>query len=276
VPLSSTMGFPVYIPIGSLRIHPHLFFETAAYAIAFRVYLLLRRRTGDALDDGNRWWMIAAAAMGAVVGSKVLYWFEDPALTIAHWREPAYLMGGKTIVGALIGGLFAVEIAKRLLGISRRTGDLFAVPLCVGIAIGRIGCFLTGVEDHTAGNMTTLPWGINFGDGITRHPTQLYEVLFALTLGVFLWRRMQRPLVSGDLFKMFMVAYFAFRLLCDFLKPDVRMFIGLSSIQWACVMMLSYYSPDWMRWSVMRPERAQADLGKAVDSVHQIGARNNR
>jgi len=69
------MTFPVYISLGSLKIHPHLVFETLAYAVAFRVYLLLRKRNGDLLDDSNRWWMIAAAAMGAVVGSKVLYWF---------------------------------------------------------------------------------------------------------------------------------------------------------------------------------------------------------
>jgi phosphatidylglycerol:prolipoprotein diacylglycerol transferase len=242
------MTSPVYIPLGGLKLHPHLVFETTAYAIAFRVYLLLRKRMGDALDDGNRWWMIAAAAMGAVVGSKVLYWFEEPALTLARWREPAYLMGGKTIVGGLIGGLLAVETAKRLLGIARRTGDLFAVPLCVGIAIGRIGCFLTGLDDHTSGIATSLPWGVNFGDGITRHPTQLYEIVFTLTLGALLWRRMQRPFVCGDIFKMFMVAYFAFRLACDFLKPDVRVFVGMSSIQWACVAVLVYYVRDISRW----------------------------
>ena len=85
--LPKNMTFPVYIPLGSLKIHPHLVFETLAYAIAFRMYLLLRKRNGDLLDDRNRWWMIAAAAMGAVVGSKVLYWFEDPAMMFAHWRD---------------------------------------------------------------------------------------------------------------------------------------------------------------------------------------------
>jgi len=189
-----------------------------------------------------------------------LYWFEEPALTAAHWRDPAYLVGGKTIVGALIGGLFAVEIAKRLLGITRRTGDLFAVPLCAGIAIGRIGCFLTGLDDHTSGVVTSLAWGVNFGDGIARHPTQLYEVLFALALGGFLWRRMQRPFDSGDLFKMFMVAYFGFRLLCDFLKPEVRVLFGLSSIQWACLAMLCYYSSDWTRWLKPSEQRTTRTL----------------
>ena len=247
-PLLTLMTFPVYITIGSLKMHPHLIFETAAYAIAFRIYLVMRKRAGDALDDGNRWWIIAAAAMGAMVGSKSLYWFEDPALSLTHWREIAFLMSGKTIVGALIGGLFAVELAKQILGIQRRTGDLFAVPLCVGIAIGRIGCFLTGLEDHTAGVATSLPWGVNFGDGIPRHPTQLYEALFALALGGYLWRRMQLPYLPGDIFKRFMVAYFTFRLACDFLKPDVRLFLGLSSIQLACMAMLIYYSADLLRW----------------------------
>jgi phosphatidylglycerol:prolipoprotein diacylglycerol transferase len=268
VVISYAMTFPVYISVGALKLHPHLVFETAAYAVAFRVYLLLRKRTGDALDDADRWWMIAAAAMGAVLGSKVLYWFEDPALTLAHWRDPAYLMGGKTIVGAFIGGLVAVETAKRLLGITRRTGDLFAVPLCVGIAVGRIGCFLTGVEDHTAGIATSLPWGVNFGDGIARHPTQLYEVLFALALATFLWRRMQRPFVSGDLFKMFMVAYACFRLACDFLKPDVRVFLGMSSIQWACVALLFFYHSDWFRW--LTAKQTSGDSSNAIATVLHV------
>jgi len=243
------MSFPVFIPIGSLKLHPHLVFETLAYAVAFRVYLALRKQRGDALDDANRWWIIAAAAMGAVVGCKVLYWFEDPAATLAHWRDPAFLMGGKTIVGALIGGLFFVELVKQHLGIKRRTGDLFAIPLCLGIAIGRIGCFLTGLDDHTGGIATSLPWGVNFGDGIPRHPTQLYEVLFAVTLGVFLWRRSKRPHTEGDLFRLFMVGYFTFRLLCDSLKPDdVRVFLGLTAIQWACALMLAYYFADIRRW----------------------------
>ncbi len=268
LPLLILMTFPVYIPIGSLKIHPHLIFETAAYAIAFRIYLVMRKRAGDALDDGNRWWIIAAATMGAMVGSKLLYWCEYPALTLAHWREPAYLMSGKTIVGALIGGLFAVELAKQILGIKRRTGDLFAVPLCLGIAIGRIGCFLTGLEDHTAGIATSLPWGVNFGDGISRHPTQLYEALFALALGGCLWRRMQFPSVPGDIFKSFMVAYFAFRLACDFLKPEVLVLLGLSSIQLACMAMLIYYSADLRRWLSPRDRLLPAAPGPA--SSHSL------
>jgi phosphatidylglycerol:prolipoprotein diacylglycerol transferase len=58
-------------------------------------------------------------------------------------------MAGKTIVGAILMGTIAVEFAKRRVGITRRTGDLFAIPLAVGIAIGRLGCLLAGVADNS-------------------------------------------------------------------------------------------------------------------------------
>src|SRR6185312_14251999 len=101
----------------------------------------------------------------------------------------------------------AVEIVKRFLAIRSRTGDLFAVPLCVGIAIGRIGCFFAGLADDTYGKPTSLPWGVNFGDGIPRHPTQLYEVLFLLVLGVILFRWNAKPHTNGVIFRAFMAAY---------------------------------------------------------------------
>ncbi len=64
------MSFPIYLQVGSLRLHPHLIFESLAYFAAFRVYLRLRKRKGDTIDDANRWWVIAGAAVGAVLGSK--------------------------------------------------------------------------------------------------------------------------------------------------------------------------------------------------------------
>ena len=246
------MEFPYYLQFGPLRLHPHWVFEALAYAVAFRIYLRLRRSRGDPVSEDVRWWVIAAAAAGAALGSKLLYWLEEPSLTLARWNDPAYLMGGKTIVGALIGGLICVEWAKGRLRVTSSTGDLFAIPLALGIAIGRIGCFLTGLPDHTYGTPTRLPWGVNFGDGISRHPTQLYEVAFLILLAALLWRLNQRPRPNGDVFKAFMVGYMGFRLLVDSLKPEATL-AGRSSIQWAAALMLVYYAPDVRRWVVGGP-----------------------
>jgi len=180
------------------------------------------------------------------MGSKILYWLETPALTLAKWDDWTYMLGGKTVVGGLLGGLIAVEVTKKLLGETRSTGDLFALPLAAGMAIGRVGCFLNGLSDQTFGLPTRLPWGIDFGDGIPRHPTQLYEILFLIAVMVVLvWLR-PKVYQSGDSFKTFMIVYLAWRLCIDFLKPTVQ-FAGLGSIQWACVFGLLYYGRDALR-----------------------------
>jgi prolipoprotein diacylglyceryltransferase len=207
----------------------------------------VRKRSGDLLTGATRWYIIAAAAAGGAIGSKVLYWFEDPMLTLARWRDPFFLMAGKTLVGGLLGGIIAVEWTKRRIGVARSTGDLFAIPLCVGIAIGRVGCFLTGLADNTYGSATQLPWGIDFGDGIRRHPTQLYEIVFVIALAFFLGRVFNRPHREGDVFKMFMVGYLSWRLATGFLSPDPA--LGpLTAIQWTCVAGLMYYGRDIRRW----------------------------
>ena len=221
----------------------HWFFEALAYFLGFRLYLRQRRLTGDPLSFEQRMWVIAAAVAGAAIGSKLLFWAVDPAATARHWHDPVYLMGGKTIVGGLIGGLIAVEWTKRHLGVTRSTGDLLAIPLAVGIAIGRVGCFLAGLGDHTYGLPTHLPWGVDFGDGIPRHPTQLYEILWLGLLVLWLRRLRQRPHREGDLFKGFMVGYMGFRLFVDFLKPGIPL-AGLTALQWAALATLLYYRRD--------------------------------
>jgi phosphatidylglycerol:prolipoprotein diacylglycerol transferase len=240
-------AFPVYVRLGGWCVHPHWLFEALGYAAGFAAFRRLRARGGDVVDALDRWWIIAAAAAGGAVGSKILFWIEDPALTLQHWNDPVYLMGGKSIVGGLLGGLIAVEWGKARVGVSTRTGDLFAVPLCVGIAVGRIGCFLTGLADRTFGSPTSLPWGVDFGDGVPRHPTQLYEAVFLIALGSMLLALTRRGPVEGDVFKAFMVAYLAFRFAVEWIKPEPRPLL-VSSIQWACVVGLLYYAPDLRRW----------------------------
>ena len=216
--------------------HPawHPVFETLGYALGYAVYKRLRQRRGDALGEEQRWGVIAAAAVGALAGSRVLGLLEQSPRLHMTWQQMLLPGGGKTIVGGLLGGWMAVEIAKRFAGIQSRTGDLFAVPLCTGIAVGRVGCLLAGLADDTFGTPTRLPWGVDFGDGIARHPTQAYEIVFLAALGTFLWQRGKRPHRTGLLFRIFLGAYLLWRLLIDLIKPQPLMH-GLNAIQWACL-----------------------------------------
>ena len=93
--------------------------------------------------------------------------------------------------------------------------------VAAAIAIGRVGCFLAGLDDMTYGTPTTLPWGIDFGDGVHRHPVQLYEsIAMAAFLAVFviLLRRGSEPVLRTG-FYIFVGVYAAQRFVWEFLKP---------------------------------------------------------
>ena len=254
------MSFPVYFYLGPLRLHPHFVLELAAYALG--VYLALFRRlrkpatpnpqvlSSDLpeISPSQRTSVSVGALLGALTGAKLLVAFQHLNLLSSDWRMfLLVLLQGKTIVGALLGGLIGVEVTKKYIGVRRSTGDGFVYPVLWGMAIGRVGCFLTGLSDRTYGIATSLPWGVDFGDGIARHPTQLYEVAFLLLLFVVLRLYEQRPRREGDLFKFYMIAYLSFRLLIDLIKPEFRPLLGLSAIQMACVLGLVYYAKDALR-----------------------------
>ena len=225
----------------------HTLFEAVAYAVGFRLFLRERRHSAlPALADRESSLAIGIGAiLGAALGAKIAYWLYDPAYAFAGFPDWIHLLQGKSIIGALLGGLAGVEIAKKLDGVRGSTGDAFVWPLMLGMAIGRIGCFLSGLDDHTAGNPTSLPWGVDFGDGVPRHPTQLYEVAFLGVFALLLGRRGKRLTWVGDRFRAFMIGYLAYRLLVESIRPIPLYYFGvLSGLQLLCVAGLLYYHRD--------------------------------
>ncbi|CAI8161786.1 MAG: Prolipoprotein diacylglyceryl transferase [Methanobacteriota archaeon] len=222
------MKFPVMI--GGM--HPHLLFELIGYFVAFGLLMREKKTRGDTVSDENRAWLIVAALFGALLGARILAFME-------HFDEfgdrevPIILFGGKTIVGGLLGGTLAIEVTKKFLGITARTGDVYVTPLVFSMAIGRLGCFFTGLEDATYGYHTSLPWGVDFGDG-ARHPTQLYGIIALFAM--WFWLNKNESPIQGKRFQMFMVLYLSWRLLIDFAKDTTTMeLLWLTPIQWACI-----------------------------------------
>lgn len=234
------MDFPVYLGLGAFKIHPHFLFEAIAYAVALRLSLRNFRR--DEIAPTQRSVIVVGGLVGGLIGAKLLVMLQHMDL---FWQQREHfwllLLQGKTVVGALIGALIGVEVTKKIIRVKQSTGDAFVYPLLVGTAIGRIGCFLTGLSDQTYGIATNLPWGVDFGDGIARHPTQLYEIGFLLLLAIFLQVRSRYSMQSGDLFKFYMMGYLGFRFAIDFIKPDFHPILGMSAIQIACLLTLVYY-----------------------------------
>ncbi len=156
---------------------------------------------------------IAAVLLGAGLGA---YAFG----TANMWLSGVPGLG-RSIEGAVAGGIVAVELYKHLTGIRTRTGARFALSLAVGVAIGRIGCYLAGVDDFTYGTPTALPWGHDFGDGISRHPVQLYEgaAMAAFALFYVTAVRLRDPFVIANGFYLAAGFYALQRFGWEFLKP---------------------------------------------------------
>jgi phosphatidylglycerol:prolipoprotein diacylglycerol transferase len=232
------MQFPYYLHLFGYALHPHAVMEVLAYTGGFQLYLLLRRHwKGSIVPIEQNLWVIVGAIFGALVGSKILAWVESWPDYFRFWKlthSVAMFAGGKTIVGGLLGGWIGVEAAKKILGIRFSTGDLYVFPLLLGMSVGRIGCFLTGLPDHTYGNYTGLPWAVNFGDG-PRHPTQLYDIVFLWILGAMLLLRMRWPYENGRIFRLFIGSYCLYRFCVEFIKPTYRHYLGMSAIQLACL-----------------------------------------
>jgi prolipoprotein diacylglyceryltransferase len=258
------MSFPVVFNIAGLRVPAHLLFETAAYLVGFQAYLLLRRRelrdASGPVSGQTHVWIVVGAIFGALFGSKILAILESLPDYWAMRTDPRVWIEGKTIVGGLLGGWIGVEIVKRLRGVRGSTGDAYVLPLVLGIAIGRIGCFLTGLSDHTHGKPTALWWGIDFGDGLKRHPTQLYEIAAVLLIGTIVYARSRKPHPLGLLFRLFLFLYLAFRFLVEFIKPTFTPYLGLSAIQIACAVGIVVTLSSLMRHQSFTPVAARPDV----------------
>jgi phosphatidylglycerol:prolipoprotein diacylglycerol transferase len=181
-----------------------------------------------------------AAFIGAGVGAKLPFVI---AAGHDHWLAlHAWLSDGKTILAGMAGGYLAVEIAKRVLGVHAKTGDAIAFPLAICIAIGRWGCFFNGC---CFGTETHLPWAVDFGDGIPRHPTQIYESLFHLTMAIVLWQLLRRGLLRWQRLKLYLIGYCLFRFATEFIRPEPRVIGGLTAYQWGAIVMAAMLTAQW-------------------------------
>lgn len=234
----------------------HLILEYLAFFIGFRYYVYLRKQSPDVINSKNRLSIILGAITGAYLGSRIAGFLENPVFAL-NQEGIIHILNSKTIMGGLFGGLLGVELAKKIIKEKQSSGDLFTLPLIAGIAIGRTGCFLSGTNEFTYGTQTSFFTGMNLGDNILRHPIALYEIVFLVLLFISIQylRKNEKARENGDLFKIFMLAYFGFRFLIEFIKPNVFFIARLSSIQWLCIICWIYYYKTLGAWLNFLPLR---------------------
>lgn len=212
-------------------------------AVATGAWLSRQTQSRLTLSPGLRWGVGLGAFCGAMIGAKLPFVLADGPGMLSG---AAWFSDGKTILCGLVGGYVGVELAKWALSIRVKTGDSFAVPVAAAIGIGRVACFVGGC---CYGTPTALPWGVVFPhvDSLPRHPTQLYEAAFHLTAAGVLWQLQRRGLYRGQLIKLYILAYLGYRFATEFIRPEARLWAGLTGYQWACIALAPVFIALWIR-----------------------------
>lgn len=211
----------------------HYVGDAAAWATAVLAGLNVRRTAPaivDKLAHITQPSYFIALASGATIGA---WLFGSLNLALSH-----------SVAGALAGGIVGVELWKWRHGITASTGAAFVLPIALGIAVGRWGCLFAGLADRTYGTPTTLPWAVDLGDGVGRHPVQIYESLamFAYAAAWLRW-----PAARG--FHVFVIVYAVQRFWWEFLKPYPTL-IGPLNLFHLLMLGLIAYGLVWRRRTV--------------------------
>jgi len=220
---------PILFRIGPFSLHTYGLFIATGVLLAIALAARGARREGvdpqKMLDLG--FYLLVAS----IIGSRLLFvliFYRDylprPWSIFKLWEGGLVFYGGFAL--ALPIGIWYLRRHDLPLW---RTADLWAAPLSLGHALGRIGCFAAGC---CYGRPTSLPWGITFSDpqslailGVPLHPVQLYEAFsnFLLFLFLSLFGRFRR--FEGQIFWLYVLLYSAIRFLVEFYRGDARGFI---------------------------------------------------
>lgn len=219
----------------------HMLTDIFSILIGAWYYSRLYKKRNSEEDPSKRMLLLIGAAVGALIGSRLIASLEHPDL---FFNPPTWLYyySVKTVAGGIAGGILGVEIVKFIMKIKGSVGDIMIGPIALGIIIGRIGCFMIGVRDGTSGLVTTVPWAMDQGDGLMRHPTSLYEILAVLLLWILISKfKKEGSEGSGLYFRIFCIGYFTFRFFVEFIKPVHPLLIGITAIQWTSLIVVFFY-----------------------------------
>jgi phosphatidylglycerol---prolipoprotein diacylglyceryl transferase len=201
------------------------------------------------------WQKRTVLALSGFIGGTVCAKLPFVGASASGWLAiESWLSDGKTITMGLVGAYIGVEVAKLVLDVRVKTGDTFALPLAVALAVGRWGCFFNGC---CYGVATDLPWGVNFrvGDQLVRcHPTQAYESLFHLAMAGLILLMMCLDVLRCQRLKVYLIAYGLFRFLTEFIRPEPTEWWGLTFYQWVGLGMAAGLTVQW--WMDARQLRA--------------------
>jgi phosphatidylglycerol:prolipoprotein diacylglycerol transferase len=194
--------------------------------------------------------------IGALVGAKLTAVVVDLRWPLSPLPDDFLFRTGRTLTGGLLFGFLTAELLKPLLGHRHPPNDRFAMILPFSIAIGRVGCLLSGCCN---GQPWEGPWAIEDADGVPRHPTALYDLLFHLALGAVLVGLFRAGRVRHRLFALHLIAYGVFRFAIETIRTTPEYALGLTGYQIVSLLLIAAGATSWAR-TALTAEPASARI----------------
>jgi phosphatidylglycerol:prolipoprotein diacylglycerol transferase len=231
---------PVLFELWGIPIYSHGFFLTLGLLVCLAVLMYEARRRHWPADEVVP--ITLAAFVGGVLGARlamlVFQGWDVAGVVFDYFALFDPSIGPGSILGGIAGAYAGGYLASRSLKV-RCTCDAFAPAMALGMAVGRIGDFLSA-EDGL-GKETTLPWAVPLpGVDYLVHPAPLYEAVFSFVwFGALLALRGRPWLQEGDLLKLGLGGYAVFRFGVEFVRNNFVLAFGLTGQQVVCLALVA-------------------------------------
>jgi phosphatidylglycerol:prolipoprotein diacylglycerol transferase len=254
--------FP-YIDIGPIHLGT---FGLLLWLAAVAATVVLHKNFVRNGVDADALSVVAFVVIAGVVGAKTWHELQNVAdlrhalkmMTAPGWNHPFdilmeflhWFQAGFAWFGGMLAGIAMLMWQGRVAKPEGLTGwrasvrmlDLAAPAAAIGYGVGRIGCLTSGDGDY--GINTTLPWGVHMAknalvpptppDALVQ-PTPLYEFLFAMVLGWWLWRLGGKARPLGWLTGLYLVLSGSARFLVEFVRINPPVYGWMTNAQVAAL-----------------------------------------
>lgn len=204
-------------------------------------------------------WIMASA----MIGARILFVLSDPSY---FWEHPAEIIfsrsGFSSYGGYILATIVGLWFARQRKIPMWKLADVIVPAVCLGEAIGRIGCFLNGCCYGRVCNVEFVPWAVKFPylDGakidnpLYRHPTQIYQSIFALLIFGLLVSSNKRKKFDGETFWLYLIIASAVRFIIDIYREPGQdmMFSMLTLAQLISILIFAFSLGILIRFRSLR------------------------
>jgi phosphatidylglycerol---prolipoprotein diacylglyceryl transferase len=272
--------YPELLKIGPVTIYSYGLMLGIAFFVG---NILITRELKRRRLDTSLATTVTMIALGAgVAGAKLFHIIENWSDFLRQPVSTLFSSGGLTWYGGFLLATLLVYLFLRAKKMRLLTfADIASPALAIGYGFGRVGCQLAGDGDY--GGPTNLPWAMTYPHGtvptlsalnrelaeawvrqfpgkpvpedIPVHPAPVYEILLAIAVFTFLYRRRKKDMPIGNQFGWFLALHSLCRFLVEFIRLNPLIVLNLSQAQLISIALFA-----WGVYLVVRSSGSEARL----------------